>query len=133
MTKPFTVLVVDDDDDAADLLGFALPRQGFAVTLARSFEDALAALEAGPPEESGAVFDAIVADLHLPDGAGHELLTSLSSTSRRPRVAIIVSGADGHEERKLAQDGGFSAHWVKPIDIDALSTELRALLERDRS
>jgi DNA-binding response OmpR family regulator len=131
LTNPLTVLVVDDDDDAADLLAFALPRQGFVVTLARSFAEAITALEAGPePEKAGGPpFDVLVADLHLPDGAGYELLQSLSSVER-PRVAVIASGADGPSERKLAQDGGFGAHLVKPVDIDGLAAQLRAMAER---
>jgi CheY-like chemotaxis protein len=130
LTNRLTVLVVDDDDDAAELLAFALPRQGFVVTLARSFEEAIGALEAGPATAPGSPFDALVADLHLPDGAGYELLTRLSSPERRPRVAVIASGADGAQERKLAQEGGFGAHLVKPIDIDGLATQLREMAER---
>ena len=111
------VLVVDDDEDAADLLAFALPRHGFEVTVAHTLAQAKALL-------SGE-FDALVSDVHLPDGTGFDVL---KEAPHRPRVAVIASGSDGPEDRRRATEVGFVAHLVKPVDIDQLAATLRRLL-----
>ena len=84
MTTPklARVIVVDDDEDAADLLAFALPRHGFEVTVAHTLAEAKA-LMCGE-------FDALVSDVHLPDGTGFDVLTE---APKRPRVAVIASGS----------------------------------------
>jgi CheY-like chemotaxis protein len=111
------VLVVDDDEDAADLLAFALPRHGFSVTVAHSLAEAHTLL--------GNEFDALVSDVNLPDGTGFDVL---SGAARRPAVAVIASGSDGPEDRQRAREVGFAAHLVKPIDIDKLAATLHRLL-----
>lgn len=117
MTDRPRVIVVDDDEDAADLLAFALPRHGFEVTVAHTLAQAKALMSME--------FDALVSDVHLPDGTGFDVL---SEAPKRPRVAVIASGSDGPEDRKRATDVGYLAHLVKPVDIDQLASTLRRLL-----
>lgn len=111
------VIVVDDDEDAADLLAFALPRHGFEVEVAHTLAEAKALMNRE--------FDVLVSDVHLPDGTGFEVL---AQAPKRPRVAVIASGSDGPEDRKRATEVGYRAHLVKPVDIDQLASTIRRLL-----
>ncbi|WP_437905808.1 response regulator [Sorangium sp. So ce327] len=114
------VLVLDDDDDTAALLGMALRRRGFRVLVARSCEEGRSML-------SGSAVDALVTDVSLPDGSGVELVASLAD---RPRAVIVVSGFGGDDDREKSRAAGAHAHMVKPIDVARLVATLNELLGR---
>lgn len=118
MLKP-KVVVVDDDEDNVYVLEAALQVAGFAVTIARSCREAKEVLEATPA-------DALVSDFSLGDGDALELLASLGS--RRPRVAVLVTGYGSVEDQARSRAAGFDAHLVKPIAIDQLERTLRSAL-----
>ncbi len=107
--RPPRVLVVDDHAETVELLGMLLRRRGFSVTLARSVNEALRAVES-------ASFDVLVSDHELPDGTGEELLRRLPA---RPPLALQISG---HAE--LPSDGAktavFDQHLCKPVDTKEL-------------
>lgn len=111
-----TVLVVDDDEDNALVLEAALEQSGFDVTVARSLHDARATLERIP-------IDVLVTDYSLGDGDAIELLSSLGS--RRPRVAVLVTGYGSQEDRVRSQAAGFDAHLVKPVALEELEDAIR--------
>lgn len=102
------VLVVDDDEDARELLQLALERRGYHVTVASSFESARAAL-------TSAHFDALVTDIELEDGSGLGLL-KVASVS----IACTLTGHASPADAARARDAGFGAHLVKPVDLEAL-------------
>jgi two-component system, NtrC family, response regulator AtoC len=95
------VLIVDPDQSGARMLAAALPRR-FSVTFAATASEARAALATEP-------FDLAVIELHLPDGAGIDLFSSLrqgaatsspllmvmaTQTSVREKIAVLLAGAD---------------------------------------
>ena len=94
-----------------------LQTAGFAVKTARSVREALALLEAGHA-------DALVTDYSLGDGTAVELLASLGT--KRPRLAILVTGHGSPEDVAKSRAAGFDAHLVKPIDLRQLERTLRA-------
>jgi two-component system CheB/CheR fusion protein len=110
------LLLVDDHDDAADVLRILLARRGFNVTVARSVGTALAATEA-------ATLDVLVSDIRLPDGSGHDLLRQLRAVRRIP--AIALSGLDRAASKSGATDGGFDEYLYKPVAIDNLVAAVR--------
>lgn len=114
------VLVVDDDEDTSALLGAWLRREGWAAAFVRDLAQARVALERGE-------VSALVTDLRLPDGSGLSLL----SNGRPPslRAAIVLSGCSGDPERREAEQRGFDAYLVKPLDATHLVGRLRLLLE----
>src|SRR4051794_22683902 len=61
------ILVVDDEDELRDLLGYILTSKGYQVMLARGGNDALKQLKV-------ADVDVIVSDIRMPDGDGLSLL-----------------------------------------------------------
>ena len=102
------VLVVDDDEDARELLQLALERKGYRVTLASSVASARAALSSAP-------FDALVTDIELDDGSGL-VLRNIAPVS----IACTLTGHASPADAERAREAGFEAHLVKPVDLEAL-------------
>ncbi|MGK4008843.1 response regulator [Sorangium sp. So ce1036] len=112
------VLVVDDDDDTASLLGMALRRRGFRVDIARSCAEGRALL-------AERAVDALVTDVSLPDGSGLDLAASLEA---KPRAVIVVSGFGSDDDREKSRAAGVHAHLIKPVDVARLVSTLNELL-----
>jgi CheY-like chemotaxis protein len=106
------VLVVDDDRDHLLMLEAVLGAIGYDVLTASSRAEGRAVLERGH-------VDVLVADMSLGDGTAPELLAALPEPLR-PRVALVLSGFDAHEDIERTLDAGFDAHLVKPTGIDQL-------------
>ncbi len=107
------VLLVEDEHAVIDVVSEGLTRVGFDVTAATTLEAAVAVWR----EDEGA-FDAIVADVVLPDGSGVSLLELL-----QPLGATRIIFASGYLEDKaefeLIRSGGFD-FLHKPYTIAAL-------------
>ena len=109
-------MVVDDDEDNVTVLEVGLQSLGFDVKTARSMREALALLE-----NDGA--DALVTDYSLGDGTAVDLLVSLGT--KRPPLAVVVTGYGSPEHVAESRAAGFDAHLVKPIDLRQLERTLR--------
>jgi signal transduction histidine kinase/ActR/RegA family two-component response regulator len=108
------LLVVDDNEDAGEMLGLYLETAGYQVTVAQSAQAALAAAEAEAP-------DVCLLDIGLPDMDGNELarrLRRLPQTASATLVAITGYGQEADRARTAA--AGFDHHFVKPVDMQAL-------------
>ena len=77
-TEPVHVLVVDDDRHVQRMLGDALARAGFCVTVERDGESALRAFERRS-------FDVVLLDVLLPILNGYEVARRIKSTPRGER------------------------------------------------
>jgi PAS domain S-box-containing protein len=113
-SRPWRVLLVDDNRDAAELTGEVLREAGYAVTVA--FEP-LAALSAA----AEAAPDVAVLDVGLPVMDGYELAGKIRERlgDRAPRfIAVTGYGQDG--DRARSEAAGFHGHLVKPVDSDLL-------------
>ncbi len=118
------VLVVDDDCDHLLMLEALLDAAGYTVITATSCAEGRALLNERE-------IDALVADFSLGDGTASDLLRDLGS--RRPRVALVLSGFDASEDVTRTLDAGFDAHLVKPTSIDVLRETLAEGLRRSPS
>lgn len=110
---PVTVLVVDDNADAADTLAAVLDLLGCVVRVVYSAQDALAALENLTP-------DLVVIDIGLPGMDGWEATRRIRA-SLGPRVLIVAHTGYGHQEdRARSTEAGIDLHLLKPVELDAL-------------
>jgi len=116
--------VVDDEPHIGLLLRPHLERLGYAVSLARTLADARAAFD----DQTGAPLDAMLLDLHLPDGSGLELLRELRARTATRAFPVIVLTAEG-EERVLQEAENLGAGLLtKPFSPSKLTARIATLL-----
>ncbi|GGY75690.1 PAS domain S-box protein [Pseudoduganella plicata] len=109
-----SVLLVDDNVDAAEMLKFFLTAAGHRVTLAHTAGAALDAVRSSIP-------DACVLDIGLPDGSGHDLAVDIRNVANPPPVLIALSGFGTARDRTLANEAGFDHYFVKPVELEAFA------------
>jgi len=114
------VLVVDDNVDAADLLGEALSASGYQVRVAY---DGAAALEL-----SGTFHpDMALLDIGLPGMNGFELAVRLHALEGETLKLIAITGYGHEDDLRRAKESGFTVHLLKPVDLARLERELAIL------
>jgi len=107
------LLVVDDEPHIGLLLRPHLERLGYVVSLARTLD--------GP-------FDAMLLDLHLPDGSGLDLLRELRADPATRAFPVIVLTAEG-EDRILGEAESLGAGLLtKPFSPTKLTARIAAIL-----
>jgi CheY-like chemotaxis protein len=115
-----SVLVVDDDADTREFLGFLLCEYGATVTIAGSAPEAIALLDAAQP-------DLLLSDLGMPEVDGYMLIQqvrSLPNTADLPAIALTAYAAETTQQQVLA--AGFQKHIAKPAEpITLVSTIAR--------
>jgi len=115
------ILVVDDNRDAGDSLAMILRILGVDVRVARSGQEALAALDS---------FDAdiVLLDIGMPDMDGYEVARRIRARGGSASPAIVaVTGWGQEQDRRRAKEAGFDHHLVKPADLQALNALLASL------
>lgn len=108
-----SLILVDDDDDLADVLSRALGRQGWVVHRARAGSDAIASLP------SLAVLDAAVVDLVLPGAGGLDVVRSIRRAFPGCRIVAMTGLTEPLMERAL-RDAGADVFLGKPVELAAL-------------
>jgi PAS domain S-box-containing protein len=117
LTRPITVLLVEDNHDTLKYVSKLLSLRGYHVQPAA---DMASALEVA----SQAEFDVIVSDIELPDGSGLELLWSLRCAGNSiPAIALSGFGAPADIEQ--TRSAGFAIHLTKPVDFRRLDEAIR--------
>ncbi len=110
------VLVLDDEQDARQLVEAVLSNGGARVMLAESAVDALAAISTFQP-------DVIISDIGMPEEDGYAFIRRLRSLSREQggrTPAIALTAYARAEDRRKALMAGFQNHAAKPIEPQEL-------------
>ncbi len=116
------ILIVEDDEDVADLARAQLRRAGYAADTAGDVEAARSAL-------AGVSYDALVLDLGLPDGDGLNFLAELRRAKRQ--FPILILSARGRADQRVAGlKAGADDYLAKPFDVEELVARIQALLRR---
>jgi FixJ family two-component response regulator/two-component sensor histidine kinase len=114
---PTTVLVADDEEGFAEMLGKRMARRNITVLTASSGQETLAQLLANP------ALDVIVLDMKMPDMDGTEVLAEIKR--RSPLVEVIL--LSGHTTVESAIDGmrlGAFDYLVKPCELSVLVAQI---------
>ncbi len=114
------MLVVDDSDNAREVLSAMLCSHGFSVQAVASGEDALSVLEAA--SRGGTPFDLVLMDWRMPGMDGIEASRRIRADSRLSRIpAILMITALGRDEvMHLADDAGLDGFLIKPVSESTL-------------
>jgi CheY-like chemotaxis protein/anti-sigma regulatory factor (Ser/Thr protein kinase) len=123
-------LVVDDENDARELLKSELGHYGADVVAVSSAAEAYSLITAAPPQERP---DVMVADIGMPDEDGYSLIRRVREWEREdgafiPAVALTAYGRV--EDRMRALKAGFQMHVGKPVDPDELVIVITSLVRR---
>ncbi|HEY0781087.1 MAG TPA: ATP-binding protein [Thermoanaerobaculia bacterium] len=117
--RPPRLLVVEDHEDTARVLGRLLLASGYRVKTAASVAAAL--------EAAAAIrFDLVISDIGLPDASGYDLMRSMGELYGTPGIAL--SGYGMEEDVRRSREAGFFEHLVKPIDLELLNTTIERAL-----
>ena len=110
--RPKRVLVVEDDQDIAETLSLLLEVAGHQVAIVHDGASALAKLKVFEP-------DVMLLDIGLPGMDGYELAKHIRKQSQTlPLAALTGYGLEADKRR--AEAAGFNAHFIKPVDLEAL-------------
>lgn len=116
-----TALVVDDNEDAANMLCELLRSWGYTVLVAHDGPSGLKLL-------SEQHVDVGLLDIGLPVMDGYELAKAIHALPGQADTSLIaLTGYGQEQDRQRAKDSGFREHLVKPVDIERLSRLLASL------
>ncbi len=110
------VLIVDDNQDAADSLAMVLRFEGHATSVAYSAQAAIDAVKSSEPE-------IVLLDIGLPNMDGYEVARRIRASGASARI-IALTGYGQAEDRQRSTEAGFAAHLVKPVDLMMLRSIL---------
>jgi len=123
--KP-SILIVDDNEDAARMLAMLLEDGGYEVM---TETDPVVALERARQTRP----DVCLLDIGLPRMDGHELARRLrASDAGRDVTLVALTGYGQASEREKAAQAGFDHYMVKPPDPVALQQLLRSVPVAER-
>ncbi|HJL19606.1 MAG TPA: chemotaxis protein CheB [Sandaracinaceae bacterium LLY-WYZ-13_1] len=119
--RPLTLLVIEDDEDVAEMMAQSLAREGHRVEVAEDGRAGVARAKELSP-------DVVVCDIGLPDDmSGHDVARALrADPATRDAAMVALTGYGRREDRARSAEAGFDAHVTKPADLAAL----KALLQR---
>jgi CheY-like chemotaxis protein len=123
------VLIVDDDQDAREVVGAILRHYGAKVIVATSVSTALVALRREK-------VDVLIADLAMPVEDGYDLIRHVR-TSETPKIAAMPAAAltayTTEEDRERVLAAGFQFHLAKPVDPAVLVATVERLRAEHQS
>jgi CheY-like chemotaxis protein len=115
------VLVVDDNEDSADMMAEALAAMGFETRRALDGPAAIALAERFRPAVA-------LLDIGLPGMDGYELARQIRAHSDLRAVKLVaVTGYGMARDHEKTTQAGFDGHLVKPVDLSELVAVLHSL------
>lgn len=120
-----SILIVDDNEDALDLMSDTLSQHGFRVMQARSGPEAIAKAGRITP-------DLVVLDIMMPDMNGFDVLDYIRSNDELSEVPVIMQTAYPSEEhgRRVVEESHLNYMLCKPLRLDVFIHAVRRSLRR---
>lgn len=113
-----TILVVDDNKDAADSLRVLLERKGYKAYVAYNGADVVTAAREHAPS-------IIILDIGLPDMDGYRVAKILRKEFGNTHMLIALTGYGREKDKLEAQKAGFDYHLTKPVSINDIEHILK--------
>jgi CheY-like chemotaxis protein len=110
------ILVVEDDEDAREMIGAALEARGAAATCVAGAREALEEIQRSAPA-------VVISDINMPGEDGHAFLRKVRALprDRGGRIpAVALTAMTSRADRIASRQAGFHYHLDKPVDLDKL-------------
>ena len=121
------ILVVDDEQDIAEILQFNPAAEGFEVDVANSAEEVLRTF----PWQSERLYDLILLDVMMGEISGFGLARLIKQNPATAHIPIIfITALDGEEEMVKGLDIGADDYITKPLSMREVKARVRAVLRR---
>jgi DNA-binding response OmpR family regulator len=117
------VAIIDDNRDAADILGILISEQAGEVRVAYDGASGLHVAQEFKPE-------VVLLDIGLPDMDGYEACRRLRAIFGRDISIVALTGWGQDRDKQRAFNAGFDAHLTKPADPQQLSETIRTLKKK---
>lgn len=115
------ILLIEDDLSLINGLSFAIQKQGYTITIARTSAETDALWEEGK-------YDLLILDVSLPDGSGFDICRKIRKTSKVP--ILFLTAADEETDIIMGLDIGGDDYITKPFKLAVLLSRINALLRR---
>jgi signal transduction histidine kinase len=123
---PINVLVIEDNEDSAEVLALVLESRGYAPSVAHTGSDGLALFQEKLPQ-------IVLCDIGLPEMDGIEVCKRVRELPLDyVPVMIALTGWGMREDVRRTKDSGFDYHLVKPVAPDDLFKLLEQLSDSTR-
>src|SRR5688572_20736838 len=123
---PPRVLVVDDNQDAADSLGTLLGVMGYDVRIAYDGPEAIVAADEFRPAVA-------LLDIGLPKLSGYDIARHVRSRQGEQVLLVAITGWGQEDDRRRAREAGFDHHFTKPADFEVLLELIGQELDKRKS
>jgi PAS domain S-box-containing protein len=118
---PARLLIVDDNQDAADSLALLLELEGHDVAAVYTAQEALQRARSFIPS-------IVLLDIGLPEMDGYEVARRMRAMPELGGVRLIaVTGYGQAEDRKRTREAGFDDHLTKPVDLSSVARTIAGL------
>ena len=116
--RPLSLLVVEDNRDAADTIAVILRHCGYDVSIAYDGNEAMRMIEQS-------CFEVVVCDIGLPGFSGYEVASRIRQLRGKDPFLVAISGYASENVRENARYAGFNSFFSKPAD----PVELKHLIQ----
>ena len=110
---PARILVVDDNEDAANSLATLLEVMGYNVRTAYDGPEGIEAADQFEPAVA-------LLDIGLPRLSGYDIAKHVRGTRGEDVLLVAITGWGQEDDRRRAHEAGFDHHFTKPADFDVL-------------
>ncbi len=121
-----SILIVDDVEDNLFLLEAILTEEGYEVDSAKNGKEALAKIEASPP-------DLVLLDAMMPGMDGYEVTRRIRQNKKIPFIPVLLITAYENANIPQGLDLGANDFIRKPIDYEELMARIKAFLRLKQS
>jgi len=119
-----SILIVDDEEDIRDLIGYNLKKDNYVVSTVENGEEALKHVRSQPP-------DLVILDLMLPGVDGLEVCKIMKANPSTSNIPIVMLTAKGEEADVVAGlELGADDYITKPFSPRVLQARIKAVLRR---
>ncbi len=123
MSEPRTILIVEDEIDAAEMFAEMIRVSGYRVLKAYGSGPALTMLNVETP-------DVVLLDIMMPDISGLEVLRYIRRDPRLQHIpVIIISAKNLPSDIKAGMDAGATLYLTKPIGYQELKSAIEKVLK----